>query len=102
MPKWNKNLERIEKIIISSSGLVEWVDDNNTLLAEYEAVELPPHGRLIDADVLRLLYDFNAYKPVGDMTEEEFDSLMCRMPVIRQNIDDMPTIIEAEGEDANT
>ena len=59
-------------------------------------VEIPPHGRLIDADALRLLYDFNGYKPTGDMTEEEFDRLMCRLPVIRANIDDAPTIIEAE------
>lgn len=61
-------------------------------------VEVPPHGRLIDADALRLLYDFSGYKPTGDMTEEEFDRLMCRLPVIRANIDDAPTIIEAEGE----
>lgn len=61
-------------------------------------VEIPPHGRLIDADALRLLYDFSGYKPTGDMTEEEFDRLMCRLPVIRANIDDAPTIIEAEGE----
>lgn len=66
-------------------------------------VEIPPHGRLIDADALRLLYDFNGYKPTGDMTEEEFDRLMCRLPVIRASIDDAPTVIEAEEgeEDAN-
>lgn len=62
-------------------------------------IEVPKHGRLIDADALRLLYDFNGYEPTGDMTEEEFDRLMCRLPVIRANIDDAPTIIEAEGED---
>ena len=59
-------------------------------------VEIPPHGRLIDVDALRLLYDFNGYKPTGDMTEEEFDRLMCRLPVIRAIIDEAPTIIEAE------
>lgn len=59
-------------------------------------VPVPPHGRLIDADALRLLYDFNGYEPTGDMTEEEFDRLMCRLPVIRANIDDAPTIIEEE------
>ena len=58
-------------------------------------IPVPPHGRLIDADALRLLYDFNGYKPTGDMTEEEFDRLMCRLPVIRANIDDAPTIIES-------
>ena len=60
-------------------------------------IEIPPHGRLIDADALRLLYDFKNYKPT--MTEDEFDRLMCTLPVIRANIDDAPTIIEAEGED---
>lgn len=59
-------------------------------------VEIPPHGRLIDADALRLLYDFSGYKPTGDMTEEEFDRLMYRLPVIRAIIDEAPTIIEAE------
>ena len=62
-------------------------------------VELPPHGRLIDADALRLLYDFSGYKPTGDMTEEEFDRLMCRLPVIRAIIDEAPTIIEAEEDE---
>lgn len=59
-------------------------------------VELPPHGRLIDADSLRLLYDFKNYKPT--MTEDEFDLLMCTLPVIRANIDNASTIIESEGE----
>ena len=61
-------------------------------------IKLQPHGRLIDADALRLLYDFHSYKPTWDLTEEEFDQLMCRFFVIRANIDDAPTIIEAEGE----
>ena len=89
MPKWNKNLERVEKIIISSSGLVEWVDDNNTLLAEYEAVELPPHGRLIDADALHIdLID----RGIEDIQTNDWYE-------IQQAVDDAPTIIEAEGEE---
>ena len=62
-------------------------------------VEIPPHGRLIDADALRLLYDFSGYKPTGDMTEEEFDRLMCRLPVIRAILDEAPTLIEAEEDE---
>ena len=38
--------------IINSNGLVEIVDVDNTLLDEYQAVDVPPHGRLVDADVL--------------------------------------------------
>ena len=71
-------------------------DDETTCLDNCPLVEIPPHGRLIDADALRLLYDFSGYKPTGDMTEEEFDRLMYRLPVIRAIIDEAPTIIEAE------
>ena len=79
----------------------EWIDEHSAEQRHPKPswcplIEIPPHGRLIDADALRLLYDFNGYKPTGDMTEEEFDRLMCRLPVIRANIDDAPTIIEAE------
>ena len=82
------------RIVLNPNG--QLFVDHGVHFTEYEAVELPPHGRLIDADALRLLYDFNGYEPTGDMTEEEFDRLMCRLPVIRANIDDAPTIIEGE------
>ena len=85
------------RIVLNPNG--QLFVDHGVHFTEYEAVELPPHGRLIDADALRLLYDFNGYEPTGDMTEEEFDRLMCRLPVIRANIDDAPTIIEAEDEE---
>ena len=49
-------------------------------------IKLPPHGRLIDADELKQLYDLG----------EEFDYCHVKLPVIRQNIDDMPTFLEAE------
>lgn len=52
-------------------------------------IELPPHGRLIDADVLKELYDLG----------EELDYCHVKLPVIRLNIDDMPTILEAEVEE---
>ena len=76
---------------------IDWcVLTEKDLPCDCPIVPVPPHGRLIDADALRLLYDFNGYKPTGDMTEEEFDRLMCRLPVIRAIIDEAPTIIEAE------
>lgn len=34
--------------IINSNGLVEIVDVDNTLLDEYQAVDVPSHGRLFD------------------------------------------------------
>ena len=83
---------------ISADGAVYVVNRCNITAETYttEAAPIPPHGRLIDADALRLLYDFSGYKPTGDMTEEEFDRLMYRLPVIRAIIDEAPTIIEAE------
>ena len=53
-------------------------------------IELPPHGRCIDADELKDLYsDFN------DLDLSDFN---VKVAVVRQNIDDMPTILEAEVE----
>ena len=89
MPKWNNNFERVERILISSSGLVEWVDDNNTLLAEYEAVELPPHGDLIDRDTI--LYGSNRL-----IQNYYGDTLGRRNYATDDEIRQAPAIIEAE------
>ena len=80
-------------------GVTKSECDFRNLPSDCPLIEVPPHGRLIDADALRLLYDFSGYKPTGDMTEEEFDRLMYRLPVIRAIIDEAPTIIEAEEEE---
>lgn len=58
-------------------------------------VPVPPHGRLIDADALRCLYDPHDYGLDGEQADEH-DRYHVSLPVIRQNIDDMPTIIEAK------
>jgi hypothetical protein len=56
-------------------------------------VEIPPHGRLIDADELRELYEeWENDKEAGI----DIDKCHVPIPVIRQNIDDAPTIIPAE------
>ena len=39
-------------VILNQNGLVEVLDANNVLLEEYQAVPVPPHGSLIDADAL--------------------------------------------------
>ena len=58
-------------------------------------VPVPKHGRLIDADALRCLYDPHDYGLDGEQADE-YDRYHVSLPVIRQNIDDMPTIIPAE------
>ena len=56
-------------------------------------VPVPPHGRLIDADALRELYEeWENDKAAGI----DIDKCHVPTPVIRQNIDDAPTIIPAE------
>ena len=39
-------------VILNPNGLVEVLDENNILLEEYQAISVPPHGRLIDGDSL--------------------------------------------------
>lgn len=52
-------------------------------------VEIPtPHGRLVDADELQELY--------ADIDDLDISNYDVKVAVIRQNIKDMPTIIEAE------
>ena len=54
----------------------------------WKAVPVPPHGRLIDADALMELY--------ADTDDLQLANMKVPIAVIRQNIMDMPTIIEAE------
>lgn len=79
-------------VTIKYNGLVL---DTETGIQVAEAYELSPHGRLIDADALRCLYDPHDYGLDGEQAGE-YDRYHVSLPVIRQNIDDMPTIIEAE------
>ena len=50
-------------------------------------IELPPHGRLIDAD--RIEYENVYFEDVGESYEI----------VGKDDINELPTVIEAEGED---
>ena len=68
---------------------------NDTIEELQKRVPKVPHGRLIDADVLRCLYDPHDYGLDGEQADE-YDRYHVSLPVIRQNIDDMPTIIPAE------
>lgn len=55
----------------------------------YKAIEIPPHGRLIDADALHIdLMD----RGIADIQTNDWYE-------IRQAVDDAPTIIESEKKD---
>lgn len=65
--------ERV-RVVIYQNGQV--FVDHGTWFSEYEAISVPPHGRLIDADMLL----------------EEFDGTYKYVALIKK----APTIIEAE------
>ena len=75
---------------------IDWcVLSEKDLPCDCPLVPVPDHGRLIDADNLRCLYDPHDYGLDGEQADE-YDRYHVSLPVIRQNIDEMPTIIEAE------
>lgn len=80
-------------IVITSNGkgFVDVVSEDNALTKteSIQAVEIPtPHGRLIDGDELMELY--------ADEDGIDLSIFDVRIAVVRQNIKDMETIIEAE------
>lgn len=56
-------------------------------------IELPPHGRLIDAKVFRN----SCYKHYSDFIDGKIDGKTALLNIEKEIID-APTIIEAEGE----
>ena len=77
--------------IIKNKAIVDVVTSDNTLIDVIvaEVIEIPnPHGRLIDADGLQELY--------ADSDDLDLSNYDVKVAVIRQNIKDMPTILEAE------
>ena len=70
-------------LIIASDGTVEEIDDSDEINeTEARAIEIPPHGRLTDADEL--------YKIVNAMDK-------CSMSKVLEYILDAPTILEASN-----
>ena len=68
------------RMFIFDDGVAIWYDLDTKVRKEYEVVELPPHGRLIDADALIAAHE-----------------QVCSRRM-KFNLDLAPTIIEAEGE----
>ena len=72
------------RLIIHPNGQV--IISKQTYLEETEAIEIPDHGRLIDADALKQKWIFRGEAERG----------------YQEEIDDAPTIIPAEeGEDGH-
>ena len=85
-----------EIIMISRGGYVEWSDIDGSWECESKAIELPTHGRLIDADALMLkIKDY--IEEYSAIDENGFHNLKwCAMKEAEMAIKDAPAIIEAE------
>lgn len=76
--------------ILQSDEANENFENWEQMKAGCPLIELPPHGRLIDADaLLKKAYDSGQYANA----EEGFHQRVVDV----EDIDDAPTIIEAEG-----
>ena len=82
-----KETERVEIIFWHSIGEKdEYILQHNM---DVKAIQIPtPHGRLIDADELQELY--------ADAVGVDLSNYDVKVAVIRQNIKDMPAILESE------
>lgn len=86
-----KGTQRVMYITIDSTGLVELLDpDTNTLIEEYYAVPVPPHGRLIDADKLA-----DSFEPSDFYNHDAQDNCYAAVRIVHS----APTIIPASEEE---
>lgn len=81
-------------IRISPNGEVHYIGAVGQSARRAEAVEIPPHGRLIDADALTKTISEHVY-PVTDYLNSR-DYGMFWTGGIEKAINEQPTIIEAE------
>jgi hypothetical protein len=66
------------------------------------AIELPPHGRLIDADALKIYQMEENVRADGDPNEYEYDAgLIDGLHMAAKDVSVAPTVIPPEGGDAN-
>lgn len=71
------------RIVLNHNG--QLFVDHSTWYTEYEAVEIPPHGRLIDADAI----------PWIEGKDEQDKPIYL---LLKLQVEELPTIIESEGE----
>lgn len=88
-------------IIIKGITKAQFYKDLNKLPymdVGWDIEELPPHGRLIDADELNRKMYHDAFETDSDM--QKWDSgCWVRYKMFENNLRDAPTIIEAEEEE---
>lgn len=90
--KMPKNGERL-KVRIYADGQV--VVDKGTYYEEYEAVELPVHGDLIDSDAFRKAMYHDTFETDSDLQKWE-SGCWIRYKMFERNIESAPVVIPAE------
>lgn len=91
----------VSLIAVFSCGDVKFIDRTtfSTFYIPQKAIEVPSHGRLIDADkLLEELSDceMKSYGYNGSCDECE-DRNICRVRVLLKDIEDTPTVLEANN-----
>ena len=87
-------------LIINSDGSVEEIVDSEEINeTDSKAVEVPPHGRLIDENNLVPLIEENYGGGVcKNKSDEERCLDRCKWAVLLNDIDSIPTVLEASHE----
>lgn len=87
--------ENYRHMILMANGDVTDID--GTKIAN--AIELPPHGRLIDADVLEIYQMEENVRADGDPNEYEYDAgLIDGLHMAAKDVSVAPTILPADPE----
>ena len=69
-----------------------------TLIGTGQAIELPPHGRLIDADALKIYQMEENVRADGDPNEYEYDAgLIDGLHMAAKDVSVALTVIPADG-----
>lgn len=67
------------------------------LITDKKAIELPPHGRLIDADALNIYQMEENVRADGDPNEYEYDAgLIDGLHIAAKDVSVAPTVIPAD------
>ena len=74
------------------------IEGDDELTHSCPLIELPPHGRLIDADALKIYQMEENVRADGDPNEYEYDAgLIDGLHMAAKDVSVAPTIIPAEG-----
>lgn len=84
--------------VINPDGLVEILNSDNILIEEFQATQVPPHGRLIDADALEELVIKQKYACAGASAHGSISELHKSWGLhdAELMVEAAPTIIPAE------